>query len=928
MKALLKPYWIFVFISMPQVFLLLLLKDTYQIVKTQISEDGIALWNLFFALEISAIVLFSLYALLLLYLRKNTSLYFALVVFVFYVPLIYVYMNYEQTMCPWSIPRWMLLSGEPSMLIYSLLMPALGYALFTLAIASMKNNRLEQRFPSYMGVMAVPVCWYLTFVVLIPLIRDFEFYTEAPMHMIIIIFITSVIIFLLFIIRAIYSFISKRSDRYENNALIAILTGLIFPLAGLTINSGFGNDGFRIFGDFSHPLFFILCLSNGLILIVPQQSKTKYIWPHLLAKMVFLPFSLYFFFVFLPFLPLSVFAIFIFGLGILMLAPLFITVVHLNYIFKDIQLLKRTHSTALISFVAVLCFLVIPVLITVQFYADRITIHNALSELYEKSALEESCDINTHRLDRVLETIATNKLSRRDFGANTPYIDPYYNWLVLDNMSINNAKMDLLRAVFVGDRKPPKGDLWVASSACKVKQVKHKTVYDTKHRLFKTSVELFITNTGSGQQEFATRFYFPKDYTVSNYYLVINGKKEPGILAEKKTAEWVYNQITSFRQDPGLLRYCSTDSLQLNVFPFAQNETRETGFEILHSGNLILNIDGQKIEFTDSLKSNKTLKPIAKDCFVYLPADYISSLPPVKRKPYLHIVVDCSGHGYPGESRLRGSVRELLQSEKEISDSCVVTLVNYQIKHTNQYNLFSKLEKFKPRGGFRLGLALNNILLNNYIKQSNRFPHIVVLSDNIENAVYENTPTALSPERNYFTFYSSNKSMRYSFNGNEMPIYSNTLESDFSVCSYKFRDKTVYVPNVGNDYYYFTQETSKENLEKSLNDQNGVMVIKALQNFSALFPQHTSSLWVKELKMSFESKLLTPNTAYIVTENEAQREVLRQKQKQVMSAKKSMDIEETQQMSEPSFIIFILVGIGLLVIVYFRKKRKLLHEQH
>jgi hypothetical protein len=45
-----------------------------------------------------------------------------------------------------------------------------------------------------------------------------------------------------------------------------------------------------------------------------------------------------------------------------------------------------------------------------------------------------------------------------------------------------------------------------------------------------------------------------------------------GILAEKKTAKWVYRNIVneSIVKDPGLLYFSDENKVELHVYPFAQ----------------------------------------------------------------------------------------------------------------------------------------------------------------------------------------------------------------------------------------------------------------------------------------------------------------------------------------------------------------------
>ncbi|MEP6362759.1 MAG: hypothetical protein ABJ287_10250, partial [Balneola sp.] len=59
--------------------------------------------------------------------------------------------------------------------------------------------------------------------------------------------------------------------------------------------------------------------------------------------------------------------------------------------------------------------------------------------------------------------------------------------------------------------------------------------------------------------------------------------------------------------------------------------------------------------------------------------------------------------------------------------------------------------------------------------------------------------------------------------------------------------------------------------------------------------------------------------SYLVVENEAQKEMLKKKQEQVLSGNKSLDLgEDTQRMSEPSMILLVIL-LGL--ILWFREKR-------
>jgi 3-phosphoglycerate kinase len=91
-----------------------------------------------------------------------------------------------------------------------------------------------------------------------------------------------------------------------------------------------------------------------------------------------------------------------------------------------------------------------------------------------------------------------------------------------------------------------------------------------------------------------------------------------------------------------------------------------------------------------------------------------------------------------------------------------------------------------------------------------------------------------------------------------------------------------------------------------------------------LHPETADEAWLALVKHSFESKILTPVTAYMVVENEAQKAILAKKQAQVLSGNKSLDLgEDTQRMSEPSIWL-----LALLLLLYLAYKKRCVFYQH
>ncbi|RZK51189.1 MAG: MSEP-CTERM sorting domain-containing protein, partial [Hymenobacter sp.] len=439
---------------------------------------------------------------------------------------------------------------------------------------------------------------------------------------------------------------------------------------GLLVNSGLlmgglGNQG-GIFGNFNTPWFYALAVLNGVLLCVPAPAQPAGRLALLGARSVLLGYTLYFFLVFLPFLPLSLLAVIAIGTGFLMLTPLVLLVVHLRILADDVAALRPHVARWVPQVVLVSGAAVLPLLLTADYYHDRQTLHAAQAYVYTPD-YTKTYDLDAASLARTLATVRQHKDQGRDLimGSQQPFLSTYFNWLVLDNLLLSESKLTTLESVFgVGLNRlnnwPSDGFATTAPAPAPaaLRHLTARSTYDTRQQAWVSWVDVEVGNVNPAQQvgenrtraqqagEYRTTFELPTGCWVSDYYLDIDGRRDPGILAEKKAADWVYTQIVhqNDRRDPGLLAYAGPDQLRLQVYPVVGNTPRRTGVQITHKEPVELIIDGQTVALGRPGPVAASPAPVATPggAVVYLSASAKQQLPLVQRRPYYHFLLDVS----------------------------------------------------------------------------------------------------------------------------------------------------------------------------------------------------------------------------------------------------------------------------------------------
>lgn len=948
MKNLLNPKLLFIVNTIPIIILFLLLWGEYKIIHTLLSPQNKILWAKFGIALATLGGLSFIYALILSVLKKPVSLLYSVIALFSYIVYLYLYTVYLNDIMPANIPQWMM---PTNLILYvgTFLMPTLAYCFFCIVLyftPAYKNYAASKNF--FLAVL-IPILWYVFFQIILPILHN-NLDSKFATHLLVILLITSTFLCLFFLVRTVYILTFNNSQKWKKYELAwKIPITLVFPILGLLTNNGlvfnfFVNKDTGFFGNFTNPIFYILAIINGILLCLPNKPNVYYRWILFVARSITFAFTVYFFLVFLPFLPISIFAVLAVGFGFLMLTPLLLFVIHSNELVKDAKFLQNYCYSKLIPIVAFFSFLVIPIIITTNYLHHKRVLTQTLNYVYS-SDYTKSYKIDTISLSNTLNNIKKNKL-KLDFslfGDQIPYLTSYFNWIVLDNLTLSDSKIKAIENIFFGsalnsltnNNEPisveqlPSPANNANNTVPSITAITANTTFDTTKQLYSSWINMEITNNSSlNNAEYSTTFELPTGCYISNYYLFVNGVKEMGLLAEKKAALWVYQQISITNQDPGILYYLNLNTIAFKVFPFLANETRKTGFEIIHKEPISFAISGKTLNLGTYTTPN--LPPTIESTHqnvLYVSAKQKEQLPQTQRNPYYHFIIDVS----KGKEQERYNY---IKNIKELQNQHLISFDNAQISFVNSYTLNMPFDSTWQQqllqqtclGGFFAERAIKSALVSHYNKKNNSYPIIVVVSNNFNNAQIEKDFADLSftyPENNYFYVLKNDGYLEAHDLSNQpkQPLTKNNIPT--------FNNKVLAYPNLKKPIAYLPNNQTASiivsdtpvltnNLAKEKDWQTGLLLSAAYQ-WQTLHPEISNAISKKIVYKSIASKIMTPLTAYMVLENEAQKAALLQKQQQILAGNKNLDAgEELQAMSEPN--LWILIAF-LILVLFFIKKR-------
>ncbi|MEO0403950.1 MAG: MSEP-CTERM sorting domain-containing protein, partial [Bacteroidota bacterium] len=336
---------------------------------------------------------------------------------------------------------------EPALCMALTILPITVYQLFQLSKISLFQWKISSWIDA-LGMVGIPVLIYATVTLVIPGLRNP--YEKFMLHSLVVMVGIGLLLVLFFLFRL----FSNRTDQTKKGIRTGVkaLIVLVFPILGLYFNQemGIGHDS-GLFGNWSDPGWYIIAIITGLLLLTPSPSLPKARLILLIAKMLVLPYSLYFCIVFLPLTPVGLIAIISLGLGLLMLTPFALLYFHIVSIQQDIKALSFHYLKPVLYSLYVLATVIPFTYYILQIQIPKNRVQRFLSHIHTPEYLDnDGLDFQPEEVESFL-----NSLRRHNddwFFTGTPIITHFYKEQVLNGLTISRDNQSKIRSIYLGDR--------------------------------------------------------------------------------------------------------------------------------------------------------------------------------------------------------------------------------------------------------------------------------------------------------------------------------------------------------------------------------------------------------------------------------------------------------------------------------------------
>jgi len=784
-----------------------------------------------------------------------------------------------------EIPRVKSSSINYEIIPLYLTVPGIFHAILDLIFKRFRpDGTLSSNLKSLGLSVFVPFVLYIFVTAIIPLFGHIEgkFYRLE-------IFITKIAIciaiaaFIFFFLRFILGNMIGKNLKTKYPIMV-LLFGFLFPLIGLITNLNF-----EFFGDFNYPLVYCAFAINtiGLTLLLMDSTTSKF--AGFLCASFGVPIVFYFFIIFLPFVPLSFIALIVFGAGILMLTPIVLFILQYQIMTKQLPILLKEYGKKKVIILSLACFFILPICF-VGFCANHKSYLNELiSETNQFDASDTTyTDYDTEKIQYIFKEMykGNRRLSIENMQQRLPILSLFYDWYVFDNLQVSQQKTKEIQRLFLGNQTSIWSGYRPPERLNATLKYTYTTEYVAKGDFYKTQLHLAITNLSSkGLREFRSEFTLPKDVFISDYYLDIEDRRTFGILAEKKAANWIYEQITNQRRDPGILQYLYDDVISLKIFPFKKDETRTSGFTLYHRTPVNFSINNTPIAI-DVKPLTQNITELSQNTF-YIPSNFKENLPKVTAQVRYYFLVD---NTTKGEAFRKQFDEDFSQLSVDVQQKANVLYVDADVNWGTQ--------TAPKKSGFNFKKAIAQIQYAHRNQKS--IPYVVVYA----------------PLKNRYTGKYNTWKLDNIFpydNLIEHSHWDKTIPSRMDLVEFSRNDQSVFLQNNEKPALISFDDTATLTSNFSGNPYLNALQLRLFHELNDLNPKRKKEHWLQALRESFSQNILTHSTTYISLETKAQETRLLQKQAEIMSADYAEKAGlETRRMTEPYFWVLLFFFVYLI----------------
>lgn len=959
--------WIYI---IPQLILLMINLRSYWIISDEITQRHLGLGYTILAWQIGLIGVAAFVWLFHHFKKTHLNIMWSVLFLAAHIGYLWFSCSQLGRLIPSGIEPWILNQGALFLAQFTFIMPGLFYAGLRLACFEHKFKKMPDMALSLILAIIAPVTFYIFFMVFGRFFRYSGFW--FPEALAILLFIGTTVLAFVGIIRLmvlIYNYIQSLNDAAQ--IIPAVIVALIGPIGGLFLNSKIPFPA-----DFQAPWVYLLAVINGLIVMVPSIRKSDGHGYLLFARSVTLPFTLYFFLVFLPFLPLSLPAMFAVGMGFLILVPVILFLFHLKRIYDDFKLCERAHGIKLAIVLVILGCSVLPGYFVFQATQDKVALKSALEYVYSPDYRKDL--LFPGSVKSVKRTLVNLKKSKQ--GIQLPYLSGFYNQMVFEGMVLPDRKADYLYRLFTGGDMPEvtstnqwgffgavqgrgRGGRFGTRPVQRDRNVELSEFVVTTEQvdgISRARLNLRLTNLSeSDTAEFFRELKLPASVLITDFQLLVGDEMVPGRIFEKRAALWVYHMIRDFTQrDPGILSYKTPTQVDFNIYPFLKDQRREASIEFSFPAGT-----NPSIQLGDRLIALDELSPPAGAVFVQpvttetavliITEQQLNTLPKSLQYPYLHFILDYS-HG--ADQKHRQYVRQIEQVIKEYGEATVgqarFTAANFDMQElsagyidlNNTEGIRHAVEgiKLPSRGSLNLERIIKAQLTRPALpveirgRQIKPHPLFVVISHKDSKVLdlqkmdfFQN----LMPYENYYLYSSAVGSIKNQglwskplgqVTKEYITVSLGGVESIIpAIANYPHPIKFSGNINAG-ELKVLVPKTNKwirVQAVKVLTDQSDYAtgVRLSLDNNALLYnPSAFEDGLVDIVNVSKQVRIMAPSTSYIIVERSSQWKTLELKEKQRLRTSEGLEFEEDFRTPAPSVYVLCV----LMVVWYLRRTKR------